>query len=470
MAKSSINFAKAVKGGLAHNDRTQEAPDYLLPPEHRLKNEVDVSAKVASQKIQELHQEAQENYRQKFGQKLQAKSYTWEAVINLNKEHTLQDVKQLVKALEKETGFTSVQIAIHRDEGHINERGVAIHNLHAHVTFFTLDRTTGQQLYRKSMTPKQKKQQPHLQPMNRERLSKLQDITAKVLKMERGKRGSKAVRLGHKAYKVAKKQELAKQKDLKAEISRLRAELKEQGAKREDYAKVEALNRELKADIKAKSLTIDELQAKVAALTTSNTEKDAQIVSYSQELSQKDKQIETLEKKVETLERDAYVLSYDQEMQEPVFKTKDEIISNLENARSYLSNEVRELNEENSTLKSQNSRLNAKISTLPSQDIQNELKTLKSEIKSLKAENINLKTKIKYMTELVGKFIKHVFKREPKTNEAIDELSAKLDELQKQSEKPKSNFDKLEQMQKRAKANEEAVKSPSPSRSNFRSR
>ena len=266
MAKASINFAKASSGGLKHNDRTEEKePEYLLPVEHRLKNEVDVSAKVAEQKIKDLFATAKENYAKNKGQKLQASSYTWEAVINLNKEHTLEDVQQLVKEIEKETGFTSVQIAIHRDEGRM-ERGTPIYNLHAHVTFFTLDQNTGQQLYRKSITPKQKEQQPNLKPMNRERLSKLQDITAKALGMERGKKGSKAQRLDHKQYKATKQAELAKVKDLKEEIKELRAELKAQGAGREDYAKLEALNKELKEQVKDKDLTISNLKKQVNLL------------------------------------------------------------------------------------------------------------------------------------------------------------------------------------------------------------
>ena len=267
MAKASINFAKAAKGGLAHNDRSEDRePDYLLPVEYRLQNEVDRSAGEASKMISNLYAEARENYRQKFGQPLKAKSYLWEAVVNLNKEHTLEDVQRLTRAIEKETGFTGVQIAIHRDEGHINERGVPQYNLHAHITFFTLDRQTGQQLYRKGLTERQKRENPELKAMNRERLSKLQDITAKTLGMERGKRGSKAVRLDHKAYKEAKRQELAKVKDLKQEIADLRQELKANGANREDYARLEAENKQLKEKIKAKDLTIEELKEQIEDL------------------------------------------------------------------------------------------------------------------------------------------------------------------------------------------------------------
>ena len=303
MAKASINFAKAAKGGLAHNDRSEDRePDYLLPAEYRLQNEVDRSAGEASKMISDLYQEARENYRQKFGQKLQAKSYTWEAVVNLNKEHTLEDVQRLVKEIEKETGFTGVQIAIHRDEGRV-ERGTPIYNLHAHITFFTLDRQTGEQLYRKQVTEKQKER--GIQPMNRERLSKLQDLTAEVLGMERGKRGSKAVRLDHKAYKEAKRQELAKVKDLKQEIADLRQELKANGANREDYARLEAENKQLKEKIKAKDLTIEDLKEQIEDLRKDlrrDNAKDEKLEQYREIILDQEERIDALIEQNKALE------------------------------------------------------------------------------------------------------------------------------------------------------------------------
>jgi len=296
MAKSSINFQKASKGGLKHNDRSEDhEPDYLLPPEHRLENEVDRSAMEAEKFINELYGDASEKYQQTFGQRLQSKSYLWEAVINLNKNHTMEDVKRAVKKIEEETGFTAVQIAIHRDEGHINERGVVQYNFHAHVTFFTLDRKTGEQLYRKKLTERQEKE-GRLKPMNRNRLSKLQDIVAESLNMERGKRGSKAQRMGHKQYKQAKQQEQAKIKDIQEENKQLRAKLKEQGATREQYAELEKLVRELKEQARAKDLTIAELENRLEAFKTQKPTQDTT-------LSQKDAQIANLEAENEDLKR-----------------------------------------------------------------------------------------------------------------------------------------------------------------------
>jgi len=154
---SSINFKKALRGALNHNDRTEaQEAEYLLPEVYRLKNEFDISAADANKKIKDLHSRASRNYKNMYGQEIQAKSYLWEAVINLDKYHTLKDLKKLVRRLEKLTGFTAVQTTIHRDEGREGKdkdgNHVVLYNYHAHVTFFTLDRGTGIQLYRRDIS------------------------------------------------------------------------------------------------------------------------------------------------------------------------------------------------------------------------------------------------------------------------------------------------------------------------------
>ncbi len=277
MAKASINFQPAGRGAVRHNDRsTKQEPEYLLPNTFREKNEVDRPGIEAEKLIEKLRQEAAENYLKKFGQRMQTKKYVWEAVVNLNKEHTLEDVQRLTRAIEKETGFTGVQIAIHRDEGHINERGVAIRNYHAHLVFFTLDRQTGQQLYRRSLTERQRKERPDLRPMDRARLSDLQDLAAEVLQMKRGIRGSRAQRMGHKQYRSAIKKKqvweklakinMAKVREVKAEAAKLREELRAARAQRPQYAAMEAEVKRLREQAISKDLTIEGLRAEMEAL------------------------------------------------------------------------------------------------------------------------------------------------------------------------------------------------------------
>lgn len=157
MRGSSINFEKANRGALNHNDRTEtQEVNYLLPEEYRLENEYDLSAIKASEKIKKLFTASSDNFKKLYGQRLQAKSYLWEAVVNLDSHHTLKEVKKLVQELEKITGFTAVQSAIHRDEGVVgkdkNGQSVALYNYHAHVVFFTLNIKNGIQLYRKDIS------------------------------------------------------------------------------------------------------------------------------------------------------------------------------------------------------------------------------------------------------------------------------------------------------------------------------
>ena len=156
MAKSSLSLNKALRGGLKHNDRTEGIePDYLLDEKFREENEINLSAILAQKKIDFLYEEAQKNYLNTFKQELQSTSFLQEAVVNLNKKHGLVEVQKLVDRLEKETRFRCVQVSIHRDEGRVekdkNEEEIAVYNYHAHLTFFTLDRETGQQLYRKDI-------------------------------------------------------------------------------------------------------------------------------------------------------------------------------------------------------------------------------------------------------------------------------------------------------------------------------
>ncbi len=281
MALSSINYKQHLPGGLHHNDRSTVTPDYLLPPERRLPNLVWQNADEAQKMINELHDEAIANYRKHFGQKLQSKTYLWEAVINFNENHTLEDMKHAVKEIENDTGFTAVQIAMHNDEGHVNSRNVTIYNRHAHVVFFTLDRQTGQQLFRKKLTDRQKRTQPDLRPMDRARLMQHQDIIADALKMKRGKRGSGATRtrMGHKQYREHAR-ELATLNELKEQYKKERDALKaSKTALQTDYQNLKKRFEILKKDAKEKRLTISEMRKAFMGIQETNEKRIEELQS-----------------------------------------------------------------------------------------------------------------------------------------------------------------------------------------------
>lgn len=256
MAKSSINFQKVSIHSFKHNDRSETKTAETVYKELSNKNEFDIDAKVAQENFDELYKIAMKKIQGKT-RRADKKNTLVEAVVNIKTNTTMQDLKELQKHIEKEFGFQGLQIAIHRDEGHY-EDDTFITNNHAHMSFFTLNRETGRQMFRR-------------EHINKDKLRDLQTTTANILVMDRGtdKRVSKTERLGHKEYKSVKKTELAKGKDLDLEVKKLREELQELKAERKDHAKLEQLNRDLKDEVKNKTLTIEDLNEHMQSLKQS---------------------------------------------------------------------------------------------------------------------------------------------------------------------------------------------------------
>jgi len=256
MAKSSIHIEAGKEGYLAHNDRSQKTVNSIFSDE---KNEIWNSKKEGFELYRFELAARSEAYQKRTGQKLQKKAITHlSSIVNLNQNHSLADVKKVAKLLENKLDTKVFQIAIHRDEGHI-ENGKPIKNYHAHIEFLGLD-SDGYSV-RKKLTKKM--------------LSTLQNEVANTLQMERGinyakEKKKRPKRLDTYEYKAHKKEEskavLVSQSLLKRDIKILREKLRLQGAKREQYAKLEQLNRDLQERIKAKDLTIRELEKEVSGL------------------------------------------------------------------------------------------------------------------------------------------------------------------------------------------------------------
>ena len=253
MAKSSINFQKATAHWEKHNAREDE-PSYLLPPEFRKQNYF-WRAELSPQEIFKAeHSKCSKGKRPRF------ENSHWEAVLNLNANHTEKDVERVVQHIAKTLNIIPVAIAIHRDEGHLNERGRPVYNYHAHLNFITVK--DGRQNWRNE----------YIKPQT---LRQLQTDVAELLGMERGKdkRETQVERLDHKQFKAAAK---AQRKELLAEIEKLRKAYAEQGYPKE-------FSRELLALKEDESLTLAKLGDCVAELIEKHAQREDDVYYEAQE-------------------------------------------------------------------------------------------------------------------------------------------------------------------------------------------
>lgn len=185
--KTSINF-KAVKADSEIHNFRKKTFDYIRK-DLTSKNEYWQEQKIAD-RIQKI-----ETYcKEKSGRKLQKNAMpVREAVVVIKENTTMQDLYNLSKRLEEELKIRVFQIAIHKDEGHYDkDTNEWKPNYHAHLVADWQDLETGKTLKHQSF-----------------HYSKMQDITAECLGMERGISGSKA-RLEAIQFKIKKEEEYLK--------------------------------------------------------------------------------------------------------------------------------------------------------------------------------------------------------------------------------------------------------------------
>ena len=276
MATSSIHIDSGANGYFAHNSRESKTVNAIFDDEKNYCSCTNAEAFDLFKKELAIRSEA---YQKRTGQKIQSKTVTHlSAIVNFNKEHTPEDIKKLCDYLEKELDTKVIQFAMHRDEGHIAENGEKIKNYHAHIEFMGLD-SQGNSIKR---------------TLKKKELINLQSKTAEILGMQRGRnyvaeKAKRPKRLDTYEFKKAKEMEaaakeskllkttfdqlLATKKDLAAAQSEAREYLKELGATREDYAKLEQLNKDLKEQVKENALTIEDLNSNFNSLKYSLEEK-----------------------------------------------------------------------------------------------------------------------------------------------------------------------------------------------------
>jgi hypothetical protein len=198
---SSINFEKSIPINTQHNERIIP-PSYLIGKDY----EVNRSSAEALALKQSMINRAIENYNKHKKPKappFKAKSYEWSAVVNLKPSSTMQDLENLAQHLQDKYGFQCYQIAIHKDEGHKDEDGNEVLNLHAHLEFITLDKDTGINKFNR-------------RDIKYQTLRDIQTETAQILGMRRGvdKRLSGAKRVKPRVWAKMKESEKGERKKL----------------------------------------------------------------------------------------------------------------------------------------------------------------------------------------------------------------------------------------------------------------
>lgn len=237
MTKSSIHFERAdLNFAEKHNARESE-PSYLLEKQDRKKNDFVKLADIHELYSEQMKIRASNHSR---GRAPALKDVYWEAVINLDERHTLEDVQKVAEFLQKNYSLTATSVAIHRDEGYKDKETHEVkYNYHAHVTFFTM--SDGKSVMR---------------TMTRSKLSRMQTDVAELLHLERGRENSDAERLSAKQYRSVqreleqvKEQEQAKYLTLAEQKRQIEAERKlyktQNSHIAEDYRKLQALNKTL---------------------------------------------------------------------------------------------------------------------------------------------------------------------------------------------------------------------------------
>lgn len=204
--KTSINF-KAVKSDSETHNFRKKTFDYIrkdLTP----KNEYWMEQKIAD-RIQKIEAYCKE----KSGRKLQKNAMpVREAVVVIKENTTMLELQNLAKRLEEELNIRVFQIAIHKDEGHTDKDTKEWKpNFHAHLVADWQDLKTGKTLKHQSF-----------------HYSKMQDLTAECLNMERGISGSRG-RLEAIEFKIQQKEQ-----DLKVLEERYDVMKSEMGSKRSE--------------------------------------------------------------------------------------------------------------------------------------------------------------------------------------------------------------------------------------------
>lgn len=213
MKVTSAHFNPKIKPYLRHNDRTNTSSPNIHKELTHL-NEYSKPSSEVLKEIDKLYDEAMAKLKGTKGKRTPKERSFHEAIFEIAEDTTMEQCQELADAICKLTGFRTLQISIHRDEGHTDLEGNFKTHYHAHAVFFTLDKDTGKQLARQEAS------------LNKRNLSKIQDLASEILGLERGQKGSKKQYISdYREYKAIQQAKNEVERQLKVSFEKQKEEL-----------------------------------------------------------------------------------------------------------------------------------------------------------------------------------------------------------------------------------------------------
>ena len=246
-----------------------------------------------------------------------------EGVVNIKPDTKMEDLLNYVNRVHERWGIKAIQIHMHRDEGHYEnpeDKSTWKPNLHAHIIWDWIDHQTGKSF-----------------KLNADDMSQIQDMVAETLEMERGKRkeDTGAEHLERNDFILANQRKQSAELD--NEIAEKRDRLNTENGNaivsgvanlfgKGKYADMEKENKRLKEELPKQKAAM-QLQYQKAL--------DAERNHHTQQLAEKDKQIEDLQGKYKS---EVFRHQQDNQEKDRIIRLKDNIINDYrERLGHYLS-------------------------------------------------------------------------------------------------------------------------------------
>ena len=426
MAISSIHFASGHSGYFDHNSRESHTNNAIFSDEE---NYCSATKSEAFEVFKQELKTRTEAYENRTGQKLQKNTQTHiSAIFNFNKDTTPEQAHKVCEYLEKVLDTKVVQLAMHRDEGHIIEADTEdmhnsikidskIKNYHGHIEMLGLD-SKGYSIRKK---------------LDKPMLREIQTEVAKILEMERGKFTSyskeeyqkitnelkpqneyadkkeynkafteKAKELGLAKERKSKRLDTYEYKEMAKQRGEAVKEFQKEYAKlKEENQALKAENEDLKIDNEALKYSKKELENQIKDLSKNLREALKELGALRPQYAQLDNLNKELreELKNNALKHENILKSYEdleQKLRAEITK-KDEKINDLEVENIDLKSEIEALK---FNLEIKEKRSNSYFGL--NKDLKNEIIALKSQINDLQEQNDSLSSKVIDLEEKVA--------------------------------------------------------------------